>query len=64
MAWESAGSRGEEAKLSRGRFFWRGRSGGGGDPGSRIGGGPGRGWPRGVRSLEIPVAEHRGEMGE
>ena len=48
----------------QGRFFWRGRRGGGGDPGSRIGGVPGRGWPKGVRRLRIPVAEDRGEMRE
>lgn len=55
---------GRRRNPDRGRFFWRGRRGGGGDPGSRIGRVLGRGWRRRVRSLRIPVAEDRGEMGE
>lgn len=54
---------GRRRNPDQGRFFWRGRRGGG-DPGSRIGRGTRRGWPERRESLRIPVAEDRGEMGE
>lgn len=57
-------SRGEEAKPRPREIFLARKERGKGDPGSRIGGVPGRGWPIGVRSLGIPVAEDRGEMDE
>lgn len=51
MAWESADSTEEEAKPRPREIFLARKARGRGDPGSRIGGVPGRGWPSGVRSL-------------
>lgn len=38
MAWKAMVPEEEARSQTKGRFFWRGRRGGGGDPGSRIGG--------------------------
>lgn len=63
MAWESAGSREEAAKLRPREIFLARKERGRGRAWvqNRL---PWRGWPRGVRSLGIPVSENRGEMGE
>lgn len=65
MAWESDGSRGEEEKPGPREIFLARKERGRGRSWVRNRRGiPGRGWPRGVRSLRIPVAEDRGEMDE